>query len=47
MRSAQPTIGECFSCYGPKEQANLTSLATWYANAGTQQGHLLRLIWQL
>jgi coenzyme F420-reducing hydrogenase gamma subunit len=35
---------ECFSCYGPKEQTNLASLATWYANAGVPQGHLVRLM---
>lgn len=35
---------ECFSCYGPKEQANLASLAAWYANAGMQQGQLMRLM---
>jgi len=35
---------ECFSCYGPKEQANLASLATWYANAGAPQSHLVRLM---
>jgi len=35
---------ECFSCYGPKEQANLASLAGWYANAGVPQGRLVRLM---
>jgi coenzyme F420-reducing hydrogenase gamma subunit len=35
---------ECFSCYGPKEQTNLASLATWYANAGVPRGHLVRLM---
>jgi coenzyme F420-reducing hydrogenase gamma subunit len=34
---------ECFGCYGPKEQPNVTSLIGFYAARGTDPGHLLRL----
>lgn len=35
---------ECFGCYGPKEQPNLVSLTTHYAETGAQREHLLRLV---
>ena len=35
---------ECFSCYGPKEQANLASLSAFYVDAGAERGHLVRLM---
>jgi hypothetical protein len=35
---------ECFGCYGPKEQPNLVSLTTHYAEAGAEREHLLRLV---
>jgi len=35
---------ECFSCYGPKEHANPGSLSAFYAQAGAERGHLVRLM---
>lgn len=35
---------ECFGCYGPKEQSNLMSLATYSVTHGTDRGQLVRLI---
>ena len=35
---------ECFSCYGPKEQANLASLSTLVCECRRQRGHLVRLM---
>jgi coenzyme F420-reducing hydrogenase gamma subunit len=35
---------ECFGCYGPQERSNLGSLSGWYADAGTERGHLVRLM---
>ena len=34
---------ECFGCYGPKEQPNLTSLTNHYADQGTDRRHLVNL----
>jgi sulfhydrogenase subunit delta len=34
---------ECFGCYGPKEQSNLTSLAMHYVSCGVDRQHLIRL----
>lgn len=34
---------ECFGCYGPKENSNVVSLTSHYANEGTNRRHLVNL----
>ncbi len=34
---------ECFGCFGPKEQPNMTSLSSWYVGRGDGPEHLVRL----
>ena len=35
---------ECFGCYGPKEQPNLASLASFYGDHGTAPRDLVQLL---
>ncbi len=34
---------ECYTCFGPKERANLISLTSYYENRGESKGRLVRL----
>jgi hypothetical protein len=35
---------ECYGCFGPKEQPNVSSLAGHYHSRGANRDHLVRLV---
>jgi coenzyme F420-reducing hydrogenase gamma subunit len=39
-----PAYGRgCYACFGPREQANVTSLVSWFREHGVDEGHAARL----